>query len=53
MGMLDLGNPNLDWVKLANGMGVEGAQATTLDQCADLMVQSFRQPTPFVIELLI
>ncbi len=42
MSMLDLGNPDLDWVQLANGMGVEAARATTLEQCADLMRQSFR-----------
>ena len=53
MSMLDLGNPDLDWVKLANGMGVEAARATTLEQCADLMAQSFRQHGPFLIELLI
>lgn len=53
MSMLDLGNPNLDWVKLANGMGVEAARATTLEQCADLMKQSFRQNGPFLIELMI
>ena len=53
MSMLDLGNPNLDWVKLANGMGVEAARATTLEACADLMRQSFRQSGPFLIELMI
>ena len=53
MGMLDLGNPDLGWVKLANGMGVEAARATTLEACADLMAQSFRQPGPFLIELVI
>ena len=53
MSMLDLGNPNLDWVKLANGMGVEAAHATTLEECADLMQQSFRQSGPFLIELMI
>ena len=53
MSMLDLGNPNLDWVKLANGMGVEAARATTLEACADLMLQSFRQSGPFLIELII
>jgi acetolactate synthase-1/2/3 large subunit len=53
MGMLDLGTPPLDWVKLANGMGVEAAQATTLEACADLMAQSFRQSGPFLIELMI
>jgi len=53
MSMLDLGNPNLDWVKLANGMGVEAARATTLEACGDLMLQSFRQSGPFLIELMI
>ena len=53
MGMLDLSNPDLDWVKLAQGMGVEAARATTLEACADLMQQSFRQPGPFLIELMI
>ena len=53
MSMLDLGNPNLDWVKLAGGMGVEAARAATLDECADLMRASFAQPGPFLIELLI
>ena len=53
MGMLDLSNPDLDWVKLANAMGVEAARATTLDECADLMRQSFRQQGPFLIDLVI
>jgi len=53
MDMLDLGKPDLDWVRLAGGMGVEGAQATTLEQCADLLVASFKHSAPFVIELLI
>ncbi len=51
MDMLDLGNPDLDWVKLANGMGVAAAKTTTLEGCADLMRQSFAQDGPFVIEL--
>lgn len=53
MRMLDLGNPDLNWVKLAEGMGVEAARATTLEQCADLMRQSFKQDGPFVIELMV
>ncbi|MGL4490365.1 MAG: acetolactate synthase large subunit, partial [Rhizobiaceae bacterium] len=51
--MLDLGRPDLDWVKLANGMGVEAAQATTLEECAELMRVSFKRDGPFVIELVI
>lgn len=53
MSMLDLGNPDLDWVKLANGMGVEAARATTLEECADLMKASFSRAGPFLIDLLI
>ena len=53
MSMLDLGNPDLDWPKIANGMGVEAARATTIDACADLMAQSFKQRGPFLIELMI
>jgi acetolactate synthase-1/2/3 large subunit len=53
LGMLDLSNPELDWVRLANGMGVEAAQASTMEQCADLMRQSFRQQAPFLIDLAI
>ncbi|WP_250495181.1 acetolactate synthase large subunit [Caballeronia sp. GAWG1-1] len=53
MSMLDLSNPGLDWVKLANGLGVEAARATSLEACADLMRQSFAQGGPFLIELVI
>ena len=53
MDMLDLGNPNLDWLRIAQGLGVEAASATTLEECADLMSQSFRRPGPFLIELAI
>lgn len=51
MSMLDLHDPALSWVSLANGMGVEAARATTLDECADLMADSFRREHPFLIEL--
>jgi acetolactate synthase I/II/III large subunit len=51
--MLDLGNPDLDWVRLSQGMGVEAARAETCEQLADLMAQSFTRKGPFVIELVI
>jgi acetolactate synthase-1/2/3 large subunit len=53
MSMLDLGTPPLDWVKLANGMGVDAARATTLEGCAELLTQSFGRREPFLIELMI
>jgi len=51
--MLDLGNPDLDWVELAQGMGVEAARATTMERCADLMSSSFARAGPFLIDLMI
>ena len=53
MNMLDLGNPDIGWVKLAESLGVEAAQVDTLEDCADLMAQSFKRSGPFLIELLI
>lgn len=52
MAMLSLGEPAMSWVKLAEGFGVEAATATTLEQCADLLRESFRHTAPFVIELM-
>jgi acetolactate synthase I/II/III large subunit len=51
--MLDLSNPEIGWVQLANAMGVEAATASTLERCGDLLAQSFARPGPFLIELLI
>jgi acetolactate synthase-1/2/3 large subunit len=51
--MLDIGNPDLDWTKLANGMGVEAARADTVDAFADLLAGALNREGPFVIELLI
>lgn len=51
--MLDLGNPDLDWVRLAAGMGVEGARAETMEAFTDLFQQANARPGPFVIELVV
>jgi acetolactate synthase-1/2/3 large subunit len=49
--MLDLGNPDLDFVKIAAGMGVEGARATNVEEFNDLFETANRRKGPFVIEL--
>ncbi|MBV8612911.1 MAG: acetolactate synthase large subunit [Acetobacteraceae bacterium] len=49
--MMDLGNPDLDFVGLARGMGVEGARADTCERFADLFAQSLQMKGPFLIEL--
>jgi acetolactate synthase-1/2/3 large subunit len=53
LSMMDLSNPDLDWTKLANGMGVEAARAETLDELNDLLAASVARPGPFLIELMI
>lgn len=51
--MLDLSRPDLDWTKIANGMGVEAARAETLAQFADIFAMANRAAGPFLIELVI
>ena len=53
MDMLDLGNPDLDWIAIAAGMGVEAARAETMETFADLFAQANARPGPFLIELVI
>ncbi|MBY4897793.1 acetolactate synthase large subunit [Cupriavidus sp. AU9028] len=51
MRMLDLSTPDIDWVQIASGMGVEAARATSLEQLADLLKGSFARPDPFLVDL--
>jgi acetolactate synthase-1/2/3 large subunit len=51
--MMDLGHPDLDWAKLAEGMGVEAARTDTADGFADLFGASLKRKGPFLIELIV
>jgi acetolactate synthase-1/2/3 large subunit len=51
--MMDLGNPDLNWAKLAEGMGVEAARTDTADGFTDLLASSLGRPGPFLIELMV
>ena len=51
--MMDLGNPDLNWAKLAEGMGVEGARAETADAFTDLFASAMQRKGPFLIELVV
>jgi acetolactate synthase-1/2/3 large subunit len=51
--MLDIGNPDLDWVKLAGGMGVEATRVATMAAFNDVFAASLTRSGPFVIELVI
>lgn len=44
--MLDLDKPDLDWCKLANGMGVEAGRATTVEEFARLLDTAFARKGP-------
>ncbi len=51
--MMDIGNPDLDWPRLAGAMGVEAVRTDTAEGFTDMLTQSLKQPGPFLIELLI
>jgi len=51
--LFDLGNPDMDWVRIANGLGVEAARAATIEAFADLFAHANSRPGPFLIELVI
>lgn len=51
--MMDIGNPDIDWPKLAGSMGVEGATASTAEAFTDLLAHSLKRQGPFLIELLV
>jgi acetolactate synthase I/II/III large subunit len=51
--LTDISNPSLDWVKIANGMGVEAASAHNCEELADFLSHSFLTPGPFLIELVL
>lgn len=51
--MLDLDDPALDWVKMAEGMGVEAARADTAEGFTDMLAAAMGRPGPFLIEALV
>ncbi len=51
--MMELNRPDLDWVRLAGGMGVEAAQATSMERFADLFSSAQARSGPFLIELVL
>ncbi|MFP5411443.1 MAG: acetolactate synthase large subunit [Gammaproteobacteria bacterium] len=48
--MLAVEDPDLDWVALARGMGVEAAAADTAEGFNDLLAAALRRKGPFLIE---
>jgi acetolactate synthase I/II/III large subunit len=48
--MMTLSDPDIGWVHLATGLGVEAARAESCEQLADLLRASFHSSRPFLIE---
>ncbi len=53
LSLLDLHNPSLDWVKLAEGMGVNATSVNTNEGFADALTQAIKVPGPHLIEAVI
>lgn len=51
--MMSLDCPELDWVCLAKGMGVEAARATTCEEFSSLLTSALSRRGPFLIEAVI
>ncbi len=51
MDMLSLDRPDIGWMRIAEGFGVEAAQASDPRRLADLLRLSFSRPGPFLIEV--
>jgi acetolactate synthase-1/2/3 large subunit len=51
--MIDIGRPDLNWVKLAEGLGVPATRATTADEFIGQFRAAVNQTGPTLIEALV
>lgn len=51
--MLDLHSPELDWVKLASGMGVQASCATSVEEFASQFGSAMKSRGPRLVEVLL
>jgi acetolactate synthase-1/2/3 large subunit len=51
--LLDLGGPDLDFVALAQGMGVPASRATTAEELADQLRRALAEPGPHLIDAVL
>ena len=52
-GLLDLGNPDIDWVKLADGLGVQADRALTAEAFCQQFENAIGAPGPHFIEVVV
>jgi acetolactate synthase-1/2/3 large subunit len=53
LSMLDLHNPEMNWVQIASGLGVESSRATTAQEFAAQYASAMKQKGPRLIEVMI
>ena len=53
LSMLDLHNPEINWVQIASGLGVEASRASTAEEFADQYASAMKQRGPRLIEAMI
>jgi acetolactate synthase I/II/III large subunit len=51
--LLDLSRPRMDFVKIAEGMGVPARQVTTAEEFADAVRTAFAEPGPHLIDAVV
>lgn len=51
--LLDLGGPAIDFVKIAQGMGVPARRATTADELAAALIEALTEPGPHLIDAVV
>ena len=51
--MMELDRPELDWVDLARGMGVEGGRAKTMEELEHQLAAGLRSEGPYLIDLVL
>jgi acetolactate synthase-1/2/3 large subunit len=51
--MLDLGHPDLDFVTLAQGMGVPGARVATMEEFNRRLAEGIAASGPYLVEVLL
>jgi len=53
LSMLDLHDPDLDFVAISTGMGVPATRATTAEEFTEQLAAAFATPGPVLIEAMI
>ena len=51
--LLDISRPTMDFVKIAEGMGVPARRATTAEEFADALRSALAEPGPHLIDAVV